>query len=237
MREFGAVEGMQLYLRLKSKRLGWFKSSKKNINFFLRNNITDPGIFGQVFIDRQYDYPYNFKPKNIIDAGANIGLASLYFANKFPQANIVSLEPDKENYEMALQNTRDCSKVKMLQKGIWHKQAFLEIIDSNVSNDAFMVQEVEALGAGSIEAIDINTIMQQEGWSNIDILKIDIEGSEKEVFGSNYETWLPRTKVIFVEVHDDMKQGSSKAVFKAISQYNFSFAMKHENLVFTNQDL
>lgn len=237
IREFGATEGLQFYFRLKSKRLGWFRSATKNIDFYLRNNKTDPGIFGQVFIDTQYEYPYNFVPKNIIDAGANVGLASLYFANKFPEANIVGIEPDQQNFELAVQNTKKCANVKMLHKGLWHKKAFLEIVDSTVTNDAFMVKEVEVPGPASIDAIDIYSVMQQEGWTGIDVLKIDIEGSEKDVFGSNFENWLPLTKVIFVEVHDDMKKGSSKAVFKAISQYNFSFAMKHENLVFINQDL
>ena len=167
-REFGAIEGIKFYTRLKTKNLGWFKSAKKKMKFFLRNNGTDPGIFGQIFIDRQYAYPITFEPKTILDLGANTGLSALYFADRFPKAQ---------------------------------------------------------------------TIMLQEGWETIDILKIDIEGSEKELFSSNYEKWLPATKLIFVEVHDDMKKGCSKAVFSAIGKYNFHFSMKHENLIFINQDL
>ena len=73
--------------------------------------------------------------------------------------------------------------------------------------------------------------------SRIDILKIDIEGAEKELFSSGFENWLPRTKILFVEVHDDMKKGSSKSVFNATSKYNFRFTMQHENLVFINEDI
>ena len=236
IREFGAVEGMQFYFRLKAKKLGWFKSSEKNLHFFLRNNGTDAGIFGQVFIDRQYQYPVNFEPKTIIDAGANIGLSALYFAHRFPQASVVALEPDKNNFDIAVQNTNACSRIKILNKGIWDKNTFLEIIDSTVTNDAFMVKESQVPTANSIEATDINSIVEQEGWNSIDILKIDIEGSEKELFAANYEKWLPMTKMIFVEIHDDMKHGCSTSVFKAISKYNFSFAMKHENLIFINRD-
>jgi FkbM family methyltransferase len=236
MREFGAVEGMQFYLRLKAKKLGWFKSSKKNLSFFLRANGTDAGIFGQVFIDRQYQYPIHFEPKTIIDAGANIGLSALYFAHRFPLANVVALEPDKNNFDVAVQNTKACNRIKVLNKGIWDKNTFLEIIDSTVTNDAFMVKESALATTTSIEATDIDSIVEQEGWTSIDILKIDIEGSEKELFASNYEKWLPMTKMIFVELHDNMKHGSSTSVFKAISKYNFSFAMKHENLIFINRD-
>jgi FkbM family methyltransferase len=237
IREFGIVDGAKFYCRLKTKNLGWFKSSKKKIHFFLRSNTTDPGIFGQVFIARQYEIPYSFEPKTIIDAGANTGLSALYFADRFPHANIVALEPDKDNFEIALQNTKNNNRIKVMQKGIWHENTYLEIIDSATKKDSFMVKESLDAASTGIEAISIETILKQEGWPRIDILKVDIEGSEKELFSGNYEKWLPLTKVIFVEIHDAMKKGCSKSVFKAISQYNFSFTMKHENLIFINEDL
>lgn len=125
----------------------------------------------------------------------------------------------------------------MLQKGVWDKETYLEIVDDTVSKDAFMVKESKERTDNRIEAITLDAIMQQQGWQGIDILKIDIEGAEKEVFSGNYQNWLPYTRIIFVEVHDGMKKGASKAVFNAISKYNFSFSMKHENLIFINEDL
>jgi FkbM family methyltransferase len=237
IREFGAIDGVKFYFRLKIKRMGWFKSSKKKIHFFLRSNTTDSGTFGQVFIDKQYEIHYSFEPKTIIDAGANIGLSALYFADRFPKAMIIALEPDKDNFEIALQNTKNNNRIKMMRKGIWNKNTFLEIIDSNADKNSFMVKESDISTSTTIEATNIETILNQEGWSTIDILKIDIEGSEKELFSSNYEKWLPLTKLIFIETHDKMKKGCSKAIFKAISQYNFYFTMKHENLIFINEDL
>lgn len=237
IQEFGFTDGSQYYIRLKLHILGWFTSSKKKIHFFLRNNKTDAGIFKQVFIDKQYEIPIHFEPQTIIDAGANIGLAALYFAGKFPHAKIVALEPDTENFELAKKNTQNNSRIIMLQKGVWDKETYLEIVDDTVSKDAFMVKESKERTDNRIEAITLDAIMQQQGWQGIDILKIDIEGAEKEVFSGNYQNWLPYTRIIFVEVHDGMKKGASKAVFNAISKYNFSFSMKHENLIFINEDL
>ena len=71
----------------------------------------------------------------------------------------------------------------------------------------------------------------------IDILKIDIEGSEKEVFQHGYADWLPKIKVLIIELHDRMVPGASAAVFSAINQYDFSVDIKGENLVFTNNRL
>ena len=63
---------------------------------------------------------------------------------------------------------------------------------------------------------------------------LDIEGSEKEVFSTDFENWLPKTKVIVIELHDAMKTGCSRAVFAAVNKYNFSFNFKGENIIFTN---
>ena len=71
-------------------------------------------------------------------------------------------------------------------------------------------------------------------WDNCDIVKLDVEGSEKEIFSENYEGWLPKKKVLIVELHDRMKKGCRKAVFQAISRYDFSLQVAGENLVFTN---
>lgn len=231
------MDGVEFYFRLKTNKLGWFKSSKKKINFFLRPHTSDAGTFRQVFIDRQYEIPYAFEPKTIIDAGANIGLSALYFADRFPLASIVALEPDKDNFEIAVQNTRNNSRIKMMQKGVWNKNVFLEIINPAAGENSFMVKETEIKTPNSITSTDIATIIFEQNWPAIDILKIDIEGSEKELFSDNFEKWIPKTRVIFVEVHDEMKKGCSKSVFKAISQYNFRFMMQHENLIFINEDL
>ena len=41
----------------------------------------------------------------IIDAGANIGFASVFYKNKFPNSRIVALEPEKENFNWLKKNT------------------------------------------------------------------------------------------------------------------------------------
>jgi len=52
--------------------------------FYLRSHTSDVPTYDQVFIDEEYCFISKKAPKIIIDAGANIGLASIYFANKYP---------------------------------------------------------------------------------------------------------------------------------------------------------
>lgn len=235
VKEFGWLEGIVIYTRFKMNKLGWFSSKRKGIRFYLRPSSTDKSVFASVFLQNQYDVPINFEPASIVDLGANIGLSAIYFAERFPNAQIVGLEPDKENFEIAQRNTESYKNIELFNKGVWNKEAYIDIVDANSRKDAFMVVETASPTSASIEAVSIGHIMQQQEWKTIDILKIDIEGSEKELFAENIEPWLPYAKLIFVEVHDHMRMGSSRSVFAATSKYNFSFDMKDENLIFTNE--
>lgn len=234
---FGFYDGLRFYWDIKRSRSGWFASDKYNARFFLRKDTTDYHTFEQVFLQQQYNIAVPFEPAFIIDGGANIGLAAIYFAQRFPQANILSIEPSKENFEVLQTNTASLKQVKCIQNGIWNKDVSLVITNIEGDKNAFMVAEVADETKDAIKAISIDTIMQTAGINTIDILKLDIEGAEKELFACNYENWLPKTKMIIIELHDFMKKGASKSVFAAISQYDFSFSMMGENIILTNNAL
>jgi hypothetical protein len=55
----------------------------------------------------------------------------------------------------------------------------------------------------------------------IDLLKIDIEGAESELFRSNYESWLSKTRAIVVEIHNHFNPMCSSTLEKALSQFGF----------------
>ena len=237
VKAFGLIDAIKLYIKVKIKPSGVLNTSKYKGPFYLRPHTTDYFTFDQVFLRNQYDIHFPFEIKNIIDAGANIGLASVYFSQRFVNSSIVAIEPSKENFAILSKNIASYPNVKPLLKGLWNKDVHLTIIDSGAIENSFMVQETVPDHPNSISAISIATIMQEQEWEYIDLLKIDIEGAEKEVFESNYDYWLPLTKSIVIELHDQMKKGCSKSVFAAISKYNFSFSISDENLVFINEDL
>jgi len=94
-----------------------------------------------------------------------------------------------------------------------------------------MVSESDISNEHSVQSISVDGLLDEFNIDQIDILKIDIEGSEKELFEKNYEKWLPRTKMIIVELHDVMRWGSSKSFFNAITKYEYSMTIKGENLI------
>lgn len=236
VKAFGLIDAIKLYGRVKIQPYGKLQASNYKGSFHLRKDTSDYYTFDQVFLRDQYNIRFPFEPKTILDAGANIGLAAVYFSHRYPQANIVAIEPSSDNFAVLQKNIAPYQNIKAYCKGLWNKDVHLEIINTDGVQNAFMVAETTIDNPRALSAISIDSIMQEQNWNSIDILKVDIEGSEKEVFELNYENWLPKCKAIVIELHDNMKRGTSKSVFKAISQYNFSFEMQDENLIFINLD-
>lgn len=233
--KFGFGNAIKLYMHLKAKSNKPIKFSFLQQPVYIRNIYSDIAIFEQIFINDEYKISCDFNPKTIVDLGANVGYASLYFTMKFPEANIVALEPEINNFNTAKQNLNNYSNITLLQGAVWHNNDPLYLIDEGLGEAGFMVNENK--NAKPIKAFTIKDIMQMLNSQHIDILKIDIEGAEKEIFENNYESWLPYTKIILVETHDRYRAGTSKAVFEAINKYNFSLSILGENLVFTNNNL
>jgi FkbM family methyltransferase len=203
------------------------------IAIHLRKNSSDIVAFKQIFIWGEYEYPIKGDIKTIIDGGANIGCASRFFANKFPAAAIISIEPEEGNFKVLQKNTAGNQNITCIRKGLWSKECNLAIDNTGAANWGFRLVETTDT-VNSVAAISINALMKQFSMNTIDILKLDVETAEKNIFEYDYEKWLPKTRYLFIETHDFIDKGCSKAVMKALCQYDFSLECVGENLVFIN---
>lgn len=204
----------------------------------LRKNTKDLETFEEIFFTNLYDVSLPFAPKTIVDAGANIGLASVFFHLKYPKAEIVAIEIEKHNMAQIKRNTKSIENFELLQKGLFNRKAFFKVEDPYNATNSFQIREVPSSEPFDIESITLDEIINLKNWQTIDILKIDIEGAEKELFESNYENWLPKTKVIFIETHDRMRPKCSHTVTTTINKYNFMLYTTTEGtLIYFNQDL
>ncbi|NSW45960.1 MAG: FkbM family methyltransferase [Bacteroidales bacterium] len=238
------------YIRNHFLRFGWnglifyvkqlFISRKKEIKFkhkeykyplYLRAESSDIQTFYQVLFNQEYNIKLEFKPNVIIDLGANIGLSSVFFANKFPESKIIALEPEKNNYDMLLKNTKNYQNIVIYHNAIWHKHADLSIKDNNLGEWGYSVMESTHENQDNVKTLTMIDLINIHQITQIDILKIDIEGSEIELFQSNFEQWLPITKVIIIELHDWLRKGCSKQFFSTLVNYDFVLSHKGENII------
>lgn len=229
-RKFGGAALSFLYQRYFSKKPLISFSGYSN-PIFLRNSTSDIPTFHQVVSDEEYDIDFGFDPKIIVDCGANIGLAAAYFKNRFRDVKIISVEPEPSNYELLLRNTAAYPDIHCINAGVWCRSAHLLIEDNGYGNWGFQVKEVGYSTGKTIKALSISDIMEKYEINQIDVLKIDVEGSEKELFEWGFERWLPKTRVVVIELHEQMRPGATRSFFKAMSNYDFSLAHKGENII------
>ena len=165
-----------------------------------------------------------------------MGYASVFFKNQYTEARIFAVEPEQSNFQQLLKNTESYSGITCIQAGIWPKETWLNV-ESIYDNShwAFSVTETQSPDDNSIKGVSIDSIVRDNNISVIDILKVDIEGSEVELFGENYRSWLGITNVLIIELHDRYRRGTSKAFFKAISEYDFNIYVRGENIVCIRQ--
>ncbi len=201
---------------------------------WIRKETSDWMAFKQVFVWKEYEYPILFNPFRILDAGGNVGYAALWFARKYPNAEIVSLEPESSNFEMLQKNTQAYKNIVSVNAGLWGRSCFLRIIPNERGNWAFRTEETEIETENSIRALSIKEILEKYKWDEIDILKMDIEGAEANVFKEASNEWLPKVRLIFLELHDNIQKDCSKNVFKALIEHDFRVDIMGENIVLIN---
>lgn len=235
----GFFKGINILLKFR-KTSGLIKVTplEANTNVWLRPKTSDIPTFDEVFVARQYEFDYGFIPSTIIDCGANIGLATVFFKNKFPNSTIISVEPEKSNYEMLEKNVSNYKDIHCINAGIWNKEIALKGSEKYGSEKwMFSVEEASETDLDTMAAISINAILDKYNINEIGILKIDIEGAELELFSNNTENWLGKTKCIVIELHDRMRKGTGNAFFRIMSLYDFSYYQNGVNLFCINNSV
>lgn len=218
MKAFGMLNGLAMFVKCELLEKEKISVRQYPCPLLLRKGTTDLKVFVEIFIFGAYDIDPGFTPEVIIDAGANIGLSAVLFANKYPDAKIIAIEPDSGNYRQLIRNTENYKNIIPVLGGIWNRNTKL-----NTSSGAeWSVMVSDAGVGGEINGFSIDELMKKYNLEEIDILKLDIEGSEAVVFESGYETWLPKVRILIVEIHDYLNKNASKNLFAAISKYNFT---------------
>jgi FkbM family methyltransferase len=218
LKKFGRVAGLRLAWQLRSE----YKRGPGDVYgvevpgirhpVYLRAATSDYRVFHQILIDEEVAFSLPGSPAFVVDAGANIGLSSVFFANRFPEATILALEIEPSNFAQLRRNTARYTQVTARDVGLWGRRATLVITNPEASHWEFAAAEAPSSSDGGIEAIGVADILSEFGISTIDLLKIDIEGAEVEVFTSAPDRWLNAVRTLAVELHDHFREGCSAAL-------------------------
>jgi FkbM family methyltransferase len=187
----------------------------------LRPGTCDIILLDDIVVHEQYGSLPLERVRTIVDVGANIGLASAYFLWRAPQARVIALEPDPVNHELCLRNLAAFGdRAVVLRAGLWSEPCRIQVEPANLGTWASTVVPVPtAAGSDTIEALDMPTLLDRYGIERLDLLKIDIEGAEREVFAAGDLSWLDRVGCIQIE----LEEPSRDTFFRALHGRGFEF--------------
>jgi FkbM family methyltransferase len=202
-------------------------------NVTIRLGTSDLQCVEKVFLACEYRNPFPLKPKFIIDAGANIGTATLFFAREYPDAQIIAIEPEASNFNLLKRNCQHLPNVIPINAALWSSEQQLKIADPAAESWAFSIAAVNGNGAPSattVAAVTVAGLFEKYGVAQIDLLKLDVEGAERELFQGNPEAWLGSVNQIIIELHDRIWPGCAEAFYKAVTRRSFNQEVRGENI-------
>jgi FkbM family methyltransferase len=204
-----------------------------NRRVLCRPHTADFVTLRTIFVKKEYQFNFSTPPKYIIDCGANVGYSTLAFALFYPSAKVIALEPEKQNFSILMQNIKGVNNIIPLQKAVWPYSTQLFLVNEAVLSHSFQYQEQANMNPTAVtDAISISDLITAYNIEIVDLLKIDIEGAEKELFMATDLHWLAKVKMIAVEIHGaDIKT----IIFEVLAKHGFTRKKLGEKHLFINQ--
>lgn len=236
--------GLREGLRAISANLGLMGSKNFSVAFrgvklTLRPRTSDLSIFTNVF-SGEFDIVDSLLARDtrlssgeflsdgaiVVDAGAHIGTSSVALAKKFPDATVLALEPDVENFRLLEKNSIDCPNIIPLHAalvGSSHQHEFVTLFSRNNGYQGFTVvpnpidrpggpirgELIRALSLAQLERVVDGTVRK------IGFLKMDIEGGELQVILDDKEKLLD-IPIILIELHQRIVGGELDHAFSEL---------------------
>lgn len=209
-RELGARCGIHWYVlqslnwRGKLKAPVTIRPSRLDHKVLLRmGSSSDLDVFRQIFLKNEYAFIDSFpQVRTVVDLGANIGLASALFLSRWPGVSVLAVEPDPDNCQLLKRNLSPYGeRALILQAAVWARSGELELSHDFGDGREWAVAVQERSGAGEgVQAFSMPELLARVPGFHIDLLKIDIEGSEQALFNAD-TGWLAHVSNLSIELH------------------------------------
>ncbi len=234
---FGLRRGCLLFLSKKfrgrsDKKTVLAKVPGTEVKLWVRLDTSDVAVFVDTFHRKEHEWGFAKEPQVILDCGAYTGFSPVYFAITFPGARVIAVESSKENFELLVKNVSTFKNIEAVNAALWWKSGSLEVTDPDRGAWGLTVSEPKTVNGededdesrstvstgSTVSALTVADIMRDHGIGRIDLLKLDIEGSEKEVLSAS-GPWIDRVEAMSVELHDRFKAGCTRAFYNAVADF------------------
>lgn len=216
---------------------------------YVRHRSADVPTLRQVFMARDYDiaeFPQAAVLTErylamvaagttpvIVDGGANVGFAALWFAHIFPRATVVAIEPERGNFDLLVANTAGLKNVVPVHGALLDHAGRVSIANPHAEAWAFQTAEAVGEAVASVPAMTVPDLIARVPNGRPFIVKIDIEGAEDALFRSNTD-WVSEPDALVIEFHDRLfpGEGRAKRVLARLIRDDVDIVDRGENLFF-----
>jgi FkbM family methyltransferase len=205
----------------------------KNYFFTFEQTQEFEFIYNEIFRDNIYDVDVT-NPKLIVDIGAHIGLATMYFRLKYSNSKILAFEPNPYAQKLFLENidNNHLEKIELIPKAVTNKSGtrdfFIDTKDRWFSNSSLRNKgwdnHQEDLEKIEIDTISFKDILEM----NPSIIKLDVEGIEQGLIKNNQEN-LGKCDFFIIEFHQNENQDLDK-MLKIFSRAKFATKVEIDKL-------
>lgn len=195
------------------------------------DSATFSSMYNEIFEKEIYKFVTPSPTPYIIDGGANIGLATIYFKKIYPNSKIIAFEPDKKIAEIFKKNiiSFNFKDVDIIEKGLWNKNDNIQFYSEGTDSGRVQEEKIEGKMC-SIPVVSLRTYLNQP----VDFLKLDIEGAETVVL-EDCRDLLINVKNLFVEYHSfDKEKQTLNLILDIISSSGFRYYMETVGVSSTN---
>ena len=181
-----------------------------------------PGRSGlvEIIVELWLEQPYTrggfYRPADgdvIVDAGANVGVLSIWMSRQNPHCRVIALEPFAENFDYLEANLRAARlgvervEPHRVALGPTFGQGWMTAV-GNRSLDHTLALGGETSGVRTVPMIPLAGLFDLTQTDQISLLKVDIEGSEHDAFEHADPNTLRRFDRIAIEYHDNIRPGT-----------------------------
>jgi FkbM family methyltransferase len=166
-----------------------------------------------IFIFGVGEYDVDLAPlgevRSLLDLGANVGLASIYLSDRLRPRHVVCAEPAPDSFRLLTVNLeRNLPSALPLQAAVVPESGSYRIETEHPPGQVKVVP-----GEGTVEGMTVSEILDRAGLESVDLMKIDIEGGEQEIFGRAGD-WAERVGAILGEVHPPLTVAAAQTVLR-----------------------
>jgi FkbM family methyltransferase len=141
-------------------------------------DVSELRVIREMFVLEEYRLPDDFRPATIVDLGSNVGISVLYFKARYPDARVIAVEAHPDAFGRLAENTGHLEGVELVQAAVADREGTLPIY---VGGESWAASVTAGNGRDSVvdvPATTLDRVVGDHGLAHIDLLKMDIEGSE-----------------------------------------------------------